>query len=171
MVYLWLSILVLFNAVSLVLVVFGLPGNWLIVAGTSLFAWWQWDAGVFSVWTLVAVAAMALLAELVEFSAGTVGARKAGASWRGSMAAVLGVMVGAIGGTFMISFPFLGTVVGASLGAGLAVWAAETSRGQRSEHSLRRGLSAGLGALIGIVGKLTAGVMIWLTVTVAAFWP
>lgn len=171
MLYLWLIILVLLNAVWLVLVVFGLPGNWLIVVGTGLFAWWQWEAGVFSVWTLVAVAALALFAELAEFGAGMIGARRSGASWRGSIAALFGAVIGAVAGTFVIAVPLLGTVIGACLGAGLGVWAVEISRGQHPDHSLRRGISAGLGALVGILSKLAAGIAIWLIVTVAAFWP
>jgi len=171
MLYLWLAILILLNTVWLVLVVFGLPGNWLIVAGTGLFAWWQWDRGVFSIGTLIAVVVLALLGELVEFGAGMVGARRSGASWRGSVAAVFGAVFGAIAGTFIISIPLLGTVVGASVGAGLAVWMIETSRGQQPGPSLQRGLSAGLGALMGIAAKLAVGVAIWLTVLGAALWP
>ena len=171
MLYFWLSILILLNAVWLVLVAFGLPGNWLIVVGTGLFAWWQWDAGVFSIGTLVAIAVLALLAELVEFFAGMVGARRSGASWRSSIAAVFGAVLGAMAGTVMISIPLLGTVVGASLGSGLAVWTVELAQGQRADPSLRRGLSAGLGALAGITSKLAASVAIWLIVAVAAFWP
>ena len=39
MLYLGLSTVVLLNVVWLVLVLFGLPGNWLMVLSTSLFAW------------------------------------------------------------------------------------------------------------------------------------
>lgn len=171
MLYLWLFILILLNTVWLALVAFGLPGNWLIVVGTGLFAWWQWDAGVFSIGTLVAVAVLALLAELAEFGAGMIGARKSGASWRGSTAALFGAMIGALSGTFFIAVPLLGAVIGACLGAGLGVWAVEISRGQHRDRSLRSGVSAGLGALVGILSKLAAGVVIWLVVAVAAVWP
>jgi uncharacterized protein YqgC (DUF456 family) len=171
MLYLWLFILIVLNTVWLVLVAFGLPGNWLIVVGTGLFAWWQWDAGVFSTATLVAVAVLALLAELAEFGAGIIGARRSGASWRGSIAAPFGAMIGAVFGTFAIAVPLLGTVLGACLGAGLGVWGVEIARGQHPDRSLRSGVSAGLGALLGILSKLAAGVIIWLVVVVAAFWP
>jgi hypothetical protein len=40
MLYVESSILVLLNLVWLILVLFGLPGNWLMVLSTSLFAWW-----------------------------------------------------------------------------------------------------------------------------------
>ena len=78
MLYLWLIILLLLNGVWLSLVLFGLPGNWLVVLMTSLFAYWRWDEGLFSGWTLIAVAVLALAGELIEFLAGLVGARKPG---------------------------------------------------------------------------------------------
>lgn len=171
MLYAWLSILIALNAAWLLLVLFGLPGNWLMVLTTCLFAWWKWDQQVFSGWTLIAITSLALLGELIEFLAGMMGARRAGASWRGSMAAVFGAILGAIVGTFTIPVPLLGTVLGASLGAGLAVWAMETSRGASSEHSFRRGIGAGIGQLIGTTSKLMMGLAIWLVIAVAAFWP
>jgi len=52
MFYFWMTLLLLLNTVWLILVPFALPGNWLIVITTSLFAWWQWENGVFSIFTL-----------------------------------------------------------------------------------------------------------------------
>jgi len=170
MLYLWSTILILLNAVWLVLVVFGLPGNWLIVISTCLFAWWRWDDDVFSIYTLIAIAALAVLGELVEFFAGMVGAKRAGASWRGSLAALAGAIAGAIFGTFLISIPFLGTLLGACIGAGLGAWALEFSRGKKLEESARYGVGAGLGEFLGITSKFALGIVIWLVVAVAAFW-
>jgi hypothetical protein len=93
--YVWLSILILQDLLWLTLVLFGLPGNWLMVLTTALFAWWRWDERVFSGGTLMAIAALAVLGELIEFFAGTVGARKAGASWRASLTGILGAILGA----------------------------------------------------------------------------
>jgi uncharacterized protein YqgC (DUF456 family) len=171
MLYVWLSVLVLLNTVWLMLVLFGLPGNWLMVISTCLFAWWKWDQRVFSGWTLIATATLALLGELIEFLAGMFGARRAGASWRGSVAAVFGAILGGLSGTFVIPVPFVGTVVGASVGAGLAVWAIEVSRGELAEHSLRRGVGAGIGQFVGITSKIILGLVIWLVIAIAAFWP
>jgi len=111
MVYLWSTILVLLNSVWLGLVVFGLPGNWLIVISTCLFAWWQWDNSVFSIYTLIAIVILAALGELVEFTAGMIGAKKSGASWPGSIAALFGAVTGAVLGTFLFPIPFLGIVI------------------------------------------------------------
>ncbi len=171
MLYVELSILVLLNLLGLMLVLFGLPGNWLMVLSTSLFAWWTWDRGVFAGGTLIAIAVLAAVGELSEFLGGMVGARKAGASWRASFAGILGAVVGALGGTVAFPVPLVGTVVGACLGVGLAVWIVETGRGAHPDLSLRRAVGAGMGEFIGILSKFAVGVAIWLTIAIAALWP
>jgi uncharacterized protein YqgC (DUF456 family) len=171
MLHVWLLILVLLNALWLMLVLFCLPGNWLMVLSTCLFAWWKWDERVFSGWTLIAITALALAGELVESLAGMIVARRSGAGWRGTVTAVLGGIFGALLGTFLIPVPFLGSVLGASAGAGLVVWASEISRGELASPSLRRGVSAGIGQFFGTGSKLVIGLVIWLVIAVAAFWP
>jgi len=171
MLYLGLSILVLLNLLWLALVLFGLPGNWLMVLTTALFAWWTWDQHVFSGWTLMAVAVLAALGELIEFLGGLVGARRAGASWRASLAGIFGALAGALVGTVAFPVPLVGTVVGACLGVALAVWWVETSRGAHPDLSWQRAVRAGMGEFIGILSKFAVGVVIWLTIAVAAFWP
>ncbi len=171
MLYVELSILVLLNLLWLMLVLFGLPGNWLMVLSTSLLAWWTWDQGVFSGWTLIAIAVLAALGELIEFLGGLVGARRAGASWRASLAGILGAVIGALAGTILFPVPVVGTIVGACLGVGLAVWMVETSRGEHPDLSFRRAVGAGMGEFVGILSKFVVGVVIWLTVAIAAFWP
>ena len=171
MIYLWLIVLVLLNTAWLALVLFGLPGNWLIVISTCLFAWWRWGDGPFSIYTLVAIVVLAVLGELAEFSAGLIGAKKTGASWLGSVAALFGAVIGAVFGTFLIAIPLFGTVLGACIGAGLGVWGLEVCRGRKMEQSVRYAVGAGLGEFFGITSKLLLGIVIWLTVTIAAFWP
>jgi len=171
MLYLWLIVLILLNFFWLMLVLFGLPGNWLIVISTCLFAWWRWEEGVFSIYTLIAIAVLAVLGELFELLGGMHGAKRAGASRQGSIAALVGAIGGAVIGTFTIPIPFLGTVLGACIGAGLGAWAMEVSRGRKMEESVRCGVGAGLGELLGITAKAAVGVIIWITVAVAAFRP
>lgn len=171
MLYLWSILLILVNVVWLGLVFFGLPGNWLIVISTCLFAWWRWDDGVFSVYTLIAIVVLAIIGELFEFFGGMHGAKKSGASWLGSVAALAGAIAGAILGTFIIPIVFLGTLLGACIGAGLGAWALEFSRGKKLEESARYAVGAGLGEFLGITSKFAVGFLIWLIVAVAAFWP
>ena len=171
MLYLWSVILILLNACWLVLVLFGLPGNWLIVISTSLFAWWWAEDAVFSLYTIIGITILAILGELVEFLGGLGGAKKAGAGWRGSLGALIGAVTGAILGTFVIPIPFFGTLIGACVGAGLGAWALESAAGQQIQKSARFGLGASLGVLLGTTTKFVIGMLIWLIVAVAAFWP
>lgn len=169
--YLFSILLVLVNVIWLVLVVFGLPGNWLIVISTCLFALWRWGDGVFSIYTLIAIVALAVTGELFEFLGGMRGARRTGASWAGSVAALVGGVTGAIIGTIFIPILLLGTLLGACMGAGLGAWAMEFSRGKKLEESARYGVGAGLGEFLGISSKFAIGIVIWLIVAIAVFWP
>ena len=113
--YVWAVILVLTNAVWLALDLLGLPGNWLMVAGTLLVAWLK--PQMFSVWTLVAIVIVAATGEGLELLSGALGAWKGGAGRRGSVGALLGGLIGAIVGTFLIPIPMLGSLIGACAGA------------------------------------------------------
>jgi len=170
MLYLWSTLLILLNSVWLVLVVFGLPGIWLIVISTCLFAWWRWADGVFSIYTLLAITVLAVLGELVEFLAGAGGAKRAGAGWRGSIGALLGALTGAIFGTVLLPIPLLGTLIGACVGAGLGAWGLELSGGRKLQDSARFAMGAGIGEFLGITSKFILGILIWLIVAVAVFW-
>ena len=170
MLYIWSVILIFLNAFWLMLVVFGLPGNWLIVISTCLFAWWRWEDGVFSIYTLLLITILAVLGELVEFFAGIGGARRAGAGWRGALGALAGAITGAVIGTFLIPLPFLGTLIGVCVGAGLGALGLELAAGRKMEESVRSGMGAGLGVFLGVTSKFVLGVIIWFIVAVAAFW-
>jgi len=171
MLYIWLVILILLNILCLGLILFGLPGNWLIVMLTCLFAWWRAEEGVFSIYTLVVIAVLALLGELIEFFGGMGGAKRAGAGWRGSVGALLGAVTGGIIGTFLLAIPFLGTLIGTCAGAGIGACLLELSGGRKMKDSARSGLGAGLGEFLGLTAKIAIGLVIWHIVAVAAFWP
>lgn len=176
-IYLWATLLTLVNLVWLCLNLLTLPGNWLMVATTMLLAWWQWDAAkaagdqMFSIPTLVAIVALAALGEVVEFFAGVAGARKAGSTRWGSAGALLGGIVGAVAGTFVIPVPVLGSLIGACAGACLGAWGMELLGGREMRPSIRAGIGGGVGRLGGTVLKSFLGVLIWIIVAVAAFWP
>jgi len=170
-------ILVVVNTVWLVSIIFGLPGTWLMVLSTAVAAWLQWQRGLpasqqaIGIWTLLSLLGLATLGEILEFIAGAAGARKAGGSARGALAAILGGVVGAIVGTFTIPIPLLGSLLGAAAGAGLGAWSVELAGGKTMESSVRIGMGAGVGRLLGTVYKLLVGVAIWFVAAIAAFWP
>lgn len=171
MMILWLFLLILWNAAAVGMSFLLLPGNWIMVITTVLFAWWQWEAQPFSAVTLVVISLLAFSGEVVEMFAGIGGARKAGASGRGAMGALLGAIVGSLVGTIAIPIPLIGTLLGACLGAGLLSGLMERQAGTKPDRSIRTGMGAGLGVLVGITAKLAIGTVIWLIIAVAAFIP
>lgn len=171
MIYVWAAILIILNACWLVTVLFMFPGNWLMVCGTYLFAWWQWDRGIFGWPLLVVITVLALIGELIEFFAGAGGAKKAGAGWWGAIAAIGGAVMGAILGTILVPVPLIGTLMGTCIGAGLATWTVERATGKKHDESVRSGVGAGTGVLVGTLSKFIIGCVIWLLITIAVFWP
>ena len=173
MVYLWAIALVVLNTVWLALVLLGLPGIWLMAASAAALAWWQHGEGtpMFGMATLVAILVLAAFAEVLEFAAGAVGSRGAGGTRRGTIGALVGGLVGAIAGTVLLPVPLLGSLIGASVGAGLGALGLELTGGTTMRDSVRTGLGAGAGRLLGTVLKLTVAVAAWVVLAVAAFWP
>ncbi|MBU0641043.1 MAG: DUF456 family protein [Planctomycetes bacterium] len=177
MTYVWATIVVALNLLWLSLVFFGLPGNWLMALSAMLTAWLRSSADAsdhtpfFSIWTLTAVVLLATLGELAEFWAGVVGTAKAGGTRRGALGALVGGMVGAVAGTIFIPVPVLGSLLGGCAGACIGAWWLELRGGRDMNESMRAGVGAGVGMLAGRVVKVIAGVLIWLTIAVAAFWP
>jgi len=171
----WAILLTVLNLGWLVLVVLGLPGTWLMVISTMLLAWWHWDASqetqMFSLITLLAIVIIAALGEVFEFVTGVIGSKKAGGTRWGSVGALVGGIIGAIAATFLIPIPVLGSLLGACIGAALGALGLELYGGLELSASMKSGVGAGVGRFVGTIIKIIAGVMIWIIVTMAAFWP
>ena len=119
---LWATLFVLSVLVFWSLNLLGLPGNWMIVAATALYAWLTAGPGSGGPrWTAVAVVTgLAILGELVEFGASAAGVKRAGGSRRGAVLALIGSVVGAMTGLFVgVPIPVIGSVIAALLFAGL----------------------------------------------------
>jgi uncharacterized protein YqgC (DUF456 family) len=107
------------------------------------------------------------LGEVWEFVSGSVRAKRAGAGRRGALGAIAGGVVGAVLGTFLIPAPVIGTLLGGGLGAFAGAAGLERRGGRDLGESLRIGRAAGVGHALGLVGKLAAGVVVWVWVSVA----
>ncbi len=177
MVYLWATLLLLVNAVWWFLNLLVMPGNLLMAVSTGVVAWLTWDKSkgwneqMFSIYTLIAVFVLAIFGEVLEFFAGAAGAKTAGGSVWGKFGAILGAVVGAVVCTFLIPIPILGSLIGACGGAFLGAYLLELAGGKKSKPALKSGAGAGVGRLTGTLIKLILGVIIWLIIAVAAFWP
>src|SRR4051794_26453771 len=86
-----------------------LPGLWAMVLAALVYAWYTAFTYV-GLWTLVILMVIAGIAELIEFMAGSAGAKKAGGSRRAAWGALIGGIVGAI--VLTIPVPIIGTTIG-----------------------------------------------------------
>lgn len=171
----WAILTLLINAIWLLFVVFGLPGNWLMVLTAGTIYWMQYsnDAGaaapMFGLTTLLVAAGLAVAGEVCEFFAGVAGAKRAGATWRGSVGAIIGGLIGGVAATFLIPIPIVGSLIGACAGAAFGAWAFEFASGRTQSEAVVAGVGAGVGRLMGTLIKLGFGVAIWILLGVAAF--
>jgi uncharacterized protein YqgC (DUF456 family) len=165
--WLWYLILLAVQFLGLSLTLVGLPGIWLMAAALVGFAWltgWNIYVGWPSVITALA---LALLAELIEFIAGSVGAKKAGGSRRAMIGAIVGGLIG--GFLFTIPLPVIGTIFGACLGCFLGAAIMEMGVKDDAGHALRVGWGAAQGRLWATLLKLGFGLIIALVCAIAAF--
>ena len=131
-----------------------LPGAPLIFAGALLYAV-ATDFTPIGAGRLAILAALGVLAWVLEHVAGVVGARRAG----GGRAAVVGALLGMLVGVMVAP---IGLLVGPMVGA----VAAELLTGRAPRASLRSGIGAALGVLTGVVAHFAlalvmVGFFVW----------
>lgn len=177
MYYVWVVLLILANGAAWVANSLSVPGNWLIVAFSALFAFAvPGDEGRGIGWMGVGVlAGLAVLGEVVEFAAGAAGAGKLGGSRRGMMLAIAGTMIGSIGGAFVsLPVPLVGPIVGAlaggAAGAFAGAWAGEIWKGRSWREGFAIGKGALVGRLLGTAGKLVIGALMVVIAAVDALF-
>ncbi|MCY1550233.1 hypothetical protein D9M68_864700 [compost metagenome] len=114
----------------------------LVWAGIVLGAWID-DFQRVGTTTLVVVTVLAALAWMLDYVAGLLGARKAGASRQALLGAAIGTVVGLFMGVVGVLFMPL---VGAALGEYLA---------QKDQHrAVRVGVATWLGIMLGLLAKV-----------------
>ena len=124
-----------------------LPGTILVWAGIALGAWIDDFTRVGEV-TMVAISVLAVLAWVLDYVAGLMGAQKAGASKQALVGAaagtVLGLFMGLIGVLFM-------PLVGAAVGEYLAK--------QDQARAMKVGISTWIGIMVGLIAKVVLAFM------------
>jgi uncharacterized protein len=176
MTFLWALLFAVVVLVFWSLNLLGLPGNWLIVAATILYAWLTSapDSGGMR-WTAVAiVAGLAVFGEIVEIGAGAAGVKRVGGSRRGTVLALGGSVIGAMTGLFVgVPIPVVGSVVAAllfaGLGALLGAMLGELSAGRSLTASWTVARAAFWGRLLGTLAKTLIGTVIAGVAIAAAF--
>jgi len=119
-----------------------LPGTALVLAGIVLGAWVD-DFTRVGMGTLAVITTLAVLAWVLEYAAGLMGAKRAGASRQALVGAALGTVAGLFLGLVGVLFMPL---VGAAVGEYLA------RKDQR--RALHVGFSTWLGIMIGLIAKV-----------------
>lgn len=154
--YLIFILFLIVALVGLISLIFGFPGNFIILADSVLYGWY----GGFREITLKIVMVLVLLAilgEIFEFALGVVGAKRHRASKRAIAGSIAGGIVGGICGA-----PFLfgiGSVLGAFLGAFAGAFLVEFFRGKGLDQAIESGRGAFIGRVGGTITKGAIGVV------------
>lgn len=134
-----------------------LPGVPLMLLGMVIAAWAD-DFTRIGATTIVILGLLTALAMVIDFAAGALGARRAGASREAIAGAVLGTLIGAFMGLpGLIAGPFVGAVAGEILARG------------RMMRAMHVGAAAWIGFALGAVAKLAVAFTM-LGVFAAAWW-
>lgn len=149
--------------ISLLLIPIGLPGTWLMVAAAMGYdALMSGSIGAPIGWVSIgATTALALIAEVLEFSVSARYTRRYGGSRRAGWGAILGGIAGAFVG---VPVPIVGSVIGAFAGAFVGALVLEYSRARDHAVATRVAWGALLGRVVAAAMKVGLGVVIgaWL---------
>lgn len=178
---LWIvaALFFLLGAVCLVLVVFQLPGGWILLGLAFVIEicdrWYLPvdDRQTFGVWLLVTATALLALGEVIEFVAGVMGAQRAGSTRAGMWGALIGGIAGIFVFAPLVAFiPIFGALVAAVVGTFVGALLGElTARGATVQGSMRPAIGATIGRVLGTTGKVAVTIAVWLSLSFAAFWP
>lgn len=151
--------------VCLVLIPLGLPGTWLII-GVGFGYNYLVPGDPIGIVTLVVLAALAAIGEILEFTLAARYTRQYGGSRRASWGAVIGGLVGAFLG---VPIPIVGSVVGAFAGAFAGALVMEITRGTDGRVAGRVATGALIGRVVASVMKVGIGMVMAAWIAAAAW--
>jgi uncharacterized protein len=152
---------------GLCIVIVNLPGLWVMALAAAVYALLT-SLALITPKVLLILLSLALIAEIIDFAAAGAGAKRAGASRRGLIGAVIGGMLGAF--VFSLPLPIIGTLAGVCIGTFVGALIGELSIGKEIGQSVRIGANATAGKLVGILFKLSFGALM-LVITMWYGWP
>lgn len=143
--------------VGLALNLLGLFGCWVILAAVGV-AWLVTGFERFSLVSVLILAGLALLGEVLEAVAAGMGAARFGGGKGAMVAAVVGCILGGVLGSPV--FPVLGTVLGACVGSFVGAALYEYIQMERRAHEAAwTGFGAALGKVAGMLAKFMMGLL------------
>jgi uncharacterized protein len=150
--------------VSLILIVLGMPGLWIMVASAVTYNLVVPGDPIGWV-TLVIVGVLALVAELLDISLTGRYARRYGGSRRAGWGAIIGSIIGAMVG---FPVPIVGPVIGAFIGSFVGALIAEFTGGSSAGDATRVAKGALIGRVVSTVLKIGIGFTIGIWIFIAA---
>lgn len=166
MMYVWAAVAIPINLVGVAIAAMGLPGIWLMLL-VALALQWISQATMFNWWTLGTCAALAVLAEIIEFISSAVVTKTQGGSRSSALGAIIGGVIGAILGAGFP--PVIGAIIWSIVGAAAGAVIGEMRTGQDWRSSARLAPSAASGRFIGAISKGGLAVVVFIILTVASF--
>lgn len=147
------TLLTLVLFASLILIALGLPGLWVMIASAVVYNLMA-PTDPISWITIVGIAVLGLVAEVIEFTLSGKYARKYGGSRRAGWGAMIGGMVGAFLG---FPIPIVGPLIGAFVGSFVGALAGELSVGSGAAASTRAATGALIGRALATAMKMAVG--------------
>lgn len=162
----WATLLILILLVCWAVTWLGLPGNWLMLLVSAIYAWAGPSDSRVGMGTLPVIGLFFLAAsgEVLEMAAAAFGTKKVGGSRRSAVLALIGSVGGGIVGvTVGLPIPFVGVVVAAVLFAGLGAMIGamlgESWKGEAMDKSWHVGKAAFWGRMAGTLAKAGVGLL------------
>ena len=148
------------QVIGLLLVPLGLPGLWLMLAAAVGYQLLVTPATIG--WAAIAIcAALATIAEILEFTLSVRYTKKYGGSKRAGWGALVGGLVGAVMG---VPIPIIGSVIGAFGGSFLGALVAEYSVAKNHGAAGRAAWGSLIGRVFATVAKTALGLVIAIVV-------
>lgn len=157
-----------FLGILIFLNVFGLPGNWILVAFVALWKWCHPLADNLGTFFWILLIGLGVAGELLEWGMQIVKARRYGSTSSGTFCGMIGAFIGAV--LLAPLFWGLGALLGAMGGAWLGCFLMELCAGKTAEKASEAAMGAMLGRLLGTVCKCGVG-MTMLALTARRIWP
>jgi uncharacterized protein YqgC (DUF456 family) len=154
--YLVFALFLIVALVGLVSLVFGLPGNFIILADSVLYGWYGGFREI-TLKVIIVLVILSVLGEIFEFALGVIGAKKHRASKGAIAGSIAGGIIGGIcGAPFLLG---IGSVLGAFLGAFAGAFLVEFFRGKGLNQAIKSGRGAFIGRVGGTITKGAIGVV------------
>lgn len=148
--YVAFSIFLFVMFIGLISILFGFPGNFLILADAVLYGWYGGFKEI-TVKIVIVLIVLAILGEVFEFVLGVIGSKKHKSSTEAILGSIVGGILGAIwGAAFLFG---IGSIIGAFVGAFAGAFIVEYVRIRNIDQALRSGWGAFVGRVGGTVTK------------------